>query len=349
MSTKVDKKKTTQTSSISKDQLNQDKKIKEGAKEITKEDKNITKTSIKSTNPSKKEAKSLSPNKDNNNVNNNIPNDNNKVITLDNIISQSRKEILEMKKKQIDEDVRVAKEKSNKIDKKNISKLDFTCFFEDKNEPYKFSSLSNEIFFDFKKKVFNDILKLENENNHNIYLANKIITDQDNKMLFEIFQKDFTPIIQVKQKININKKNTFHNKSLTKVSVKYYPTVNELFCFLDNFLEKNKYPKTYKEEIKNGLVIISFDNSDAAYGFLKAINYEKIKNQLFSKIETSIFAESQLKHPEMNYLSNRLPLYSSSGTNVSHHVKKYNAYSGVYKNSVKGSLNNHVSVVFYSK
>jgi hypothetical protein len=243
-----------------------------------------------------------------------------------------------MRKKAVEEECAKIRQKSLTIDKRKIYKLTISYYLNELDKPKIITAESNELWFDFKKRLFSET-KLE-ESKHEIFLANKVITNMDNKMLSEVFELDKCPIIQIRKKILLGK--NFTPKIITKVSIENYPTVTEIFNFLNKYLESHKYPRYYKEEIKNNQVIISFENSEVAYGFLKALNNEKYSNNLYAKIKTSLYAESQLKHPGKSYLDSKPSLYPyDNDLKISHHTKSNNPYAGTYKNALKtASLEN---------
>jgi len=248
---------------------------------------------------------------------------------------QSKREEEAKRRKELLKQVDKQREAQQTIDQKKIFKLKVTFFLKEEEETRQLDSFSNELFFDFKKRLFEFVN--EDGFKYNIFLANKNITNFDAKSMSEIFLYDKNPIIEVREKIYMN--GPSQAKQLTKVAVENYPTVNEIFFFLYAYLDKHKYPRNYSEEINNGVIVISFENPEVAYGFIKALNIEKYSNNLYSRLKTSLYTDSQLKHPGHNYLENIGKLYSAPDRyNTDHHSKKLNPLKGTYKNNMNRSL-----------
>jgi hypothetical protein len=293
----------------------------------------------------KNDNKNTKDNKDNKEKDNKIKEvreSSNEKLSLKDISLANRKHEEELRKKAVEEECVKVRQRSLTIDKRKIYKLNISYYCKEEEKPKLIQAESNEIWYDFKKRLFGE-LKQE-ENKHEIFLANKIITNMDSKMLNEVFELDKSPIIEIRKKVVLGK--NFTPKIVTKVSIENYPTVTEIFNFLNKYLEDHKYPRYYKEEIKNNQVIISFENSEVAYGFLKALNNEKYLNNLYAKIKTSLYAESQLKHPGISYLENRPALYPyDNNLKTSQHIKNKNPYAGTLKNSLKtSSLENVIDI-----
>ena len=244
-------------------------------------------------------------------------------------------------KMSLEEKAEKFKQKCNLIDGKVIFKLTVNIIYnEDKDISKSITSQSNEVFYFFKKRLFEEMQI--NEKDHIVYLVNQNITRHNLKMMSEIFQNDKAPLIRVTKKFELD--NSFKPQLYTKVSVENFPTINEIFSFLNAFLDRKKYPKNYLEDIMQNKIIFSFKEPEIAYSFLMALNNEKFSNNLFSKIKTSLFSESGFKSQR------KKQGVLDKNYNLSHHSKEKNTYIGYSHKSKLDITNKHnvsQGLVFY--
>ena len=319
------------------------KEIKEKEKKVNPDKKNTNEKLEKNQNKT-----TISVNSDNNSTKSGLKNNNKNSNTLKQSNSnvdftrKIRREHEDQKLKQLEIELNNLREKAKDVDLKNVYHIQISYFFESENEPKILKSNSEEIFFDFKTKLFN-MLKV-NRHDYDIFLANKSITKLDLKIMKEIFENDKFPIIKVKKKVVLG--NLSLNKIWTKVSIECFPTTQEIIQFFNLWQIKNKISSKYHQEIKDSVIIYSFEKGNDAYSFLKAINNERFKNNTYSKIKTSLFSESHIKRSnEKKNSSYKQGKYKIGEINPENHKKIFNAYTGTYKINSKRSMPN-VKILF---
>ena len=234
----------------------------------------------------------ISSNNENKDKVNNTSKSLSKRVSVNELMASKERDLsLSIQKKKLQKSENITIKESRKlaetIDKDLIFKIKATCLIDYGAKKIEVEDNSNSIFSDFKKKIFEKAMI--DEKKYSIFLANANITKMNTKILEEIFKSDRLPILSVREKVILDKPNV--KKEVFKIAVENYPSVNEIGYFLNKFLQKNKLPLDYKEQIVSGKLIYTFEDPEVAFGFLKALNAEKFYNNLFSKIKSSLFSK----------------------------------------------------------
>ncbi len=87
----------------------------------------------------------------------------------------------------------------------------------------------------------------------------------------------------------------------TRVVVEKFPSRVELYNLLDKFIHEHNYPKDYNSDNKDNVVNFIFKNpvrisllirKDIGFDFIKFLNFQKMKNPLYSKIKTNLIMDA---------------------------------------------------------
>lgn len=101
-----------------------------------------------------------------------------------------------------------------------------------------------------------------------------------------------------------NENNKIKNNDLlfiAKVIIENFPSRVELYGLLDKYITDNKFVKDYTSDNLDNKVVFVFKNSvfnflnlkDLAFGFVKYINLEKLRNSLYIKVRTNISVDTR--------------------------------------------------------
>ena len=251
----------------------------------------------------------------------------------DKIIKEQLEHEEKMKKK-LYEKLEVLRNKNIQIDKNLVFKMEVSYYFESTSELKKIESITNELFFDFKLRLFNQLKA--NSNEYSIFLANRILINCDFKNMSEIFEHDRFPIISIRKNFKVEGKKI--DKTWTKVSIENYSTPQDVFAVFNKWFDHKKTKIIYHQEVINNSVIFSFEKTENAYSLLKTFNKEKILNPIFCKIKTSLFTESYIKPNFKKSKKN-----TTIEINLNHHENNYNERTGTYKNNLNREINTRVN------
>jgi len=126
------------------------------------------------------------------------------------------------------------------------------------------------------------------------------------------------------------------------VTIEDYPSKNDVLKILKEFLEKNKNRNTqYKTLLYSNKIIITFYNSELAFGFLKRINQEIYDNPYYA------YTNCNLKFKKKINLLNKNHSTPSIINKSNYNKNNYKLYKSDFKNkSFKN--NNNISKNFLS-
>jgi hypothetical protein len=156
---------------------------------------------------------------------------------------------------------------------------------------YEIIGKDNKPILFFRKKSKYIIIKYNIDLNYPIIFDN---SNSNNSPLNKIKTKSISND-QLAYMIQNKNKNSSTDNTFCKLILTHYPSKNEIFSFLEKFLEERKFKKSYQAEIIGSSLQFVFSDSEITYRFFKYLNVLKISNGLYNKLQIKLVSDNKLQ------------------------------------------------------
>lgn len=109
---------------------------------------------------------------------------------------------------------------------------------------------------------------------------------------------------------------------LAKLKIENFPSRVELLTLIDNYLSSNGLPCNYKAINQDNQILLMLHNPDIAYSIIRKLKIEQTKNNLYSKIKTSLILTPLIQSKDINNSNSTTNLKTSSSSQTTTKKKK---------------------------
>ena len=137
---------------------------------------------------------------------------------------------------------------------------------------------------------------------------------------------------------------------LAKLKIENFPSRVELLTLIDNYLSSNGLPSNYKAINQDNQILLMLHNPDIAYSIIRKLKIEQTKNNLYSKVKTSLTLTPLIQSKDIKNSNSTTNLKTSNSTtttkkkkNLSQSTRKLHTDSNVVKYKINKNNNNSKS------
>lgn len=137
---------------------------------------------------------------------------------------------------------------------------------------------------------------------------------------------------------------------LAKLKIENFPSRVELLTLIDNYLSSNGLPSNYKAINQDNQILLMLHNLDIAYSIIRKLKIEQTKNNLYSKIKTSLTLTPLIQSKDIKNSNSTTNLKTSNSTtttkkkkNLSQSTRKLHTDTNVVKYKINQNNNNSKS------